>query len=166
MYLWKKPIWLWRSPVMEKRQPLQRVFALAVNNLQIIFHLNLSFLEMEKLCCTTQLPSPNTFTNCDSKYSLTFSLINEMRQLSQTAWGGFSTLWSFFCLSSDILQFFLHSFWNVDTRNEHSTQQLCTSAKPGGNTNSLLLLPTILSHTPRESYWSLSCNHKWEVIWI
>lgn len=61
---------------------------------------------------------------------------------------------------------FLRTFWNVDTRNKHSTQQLCTTAKPRGNTTSLLLLPTILSHTPRKSYWSFSCNRKWEVICI
>lgn len=152
--------------MVEDLQPLQLVFALAVNSSQLIFHLNLSILEMEELCFTTQLPSSNTFTNCDSKYSLTFSLINEMRQLSQTPWHGSSTLWSFSCLSSDISQFFLHTFGSVDTRNEHSTQQLCTSAKPGGNTTSLLLLPTILSCTPGKSYWSFSCNHKWEVICI
>lgn len=70
---------------MENLQPLQQVFSLAVNNLQLIFHLNLSILEMEELCCSTQLPSSNTFTKGDLKYSVTSSWINEMRyHLSQS----------------------------------------------------------------------------------
>lgn len=72
---------------------------------------------MEELRCTTQLPSSNTFTNCDWKYSLTFSLIKEMRQLSRTPQDSFSTLWPFLCLPSDTSQFFstLSEMWTPET---------------------------------------------------
>lgn len=152
---------------METLQPLQGVFALTVNNLQPVFHLNLPILEMEELCWPTQLPSSSTVINWDSKYSLTFSLIHEMRQLSLTPGGRFSELIVPVSLFQHIATFsILSEMWTPETSPAPSSR--APVPNPEVITTSLLLLPAILSHTRRESYWSFSCNHEWEVtcIWF
>lgn len=86
---------------------------------------------MEELGCTAQLPFPQHVRH--SKYYLTSALTNQETTLTNSV-RQFLNTWIILVYLLRHFAIFLRTFRNVDTRNKHSTQQLCTSAKPRGNT--------------------------------